>query len=142
MIIITSPDNKVTKDAAALAEKKYRDAAGCYIVEGPNLIREALKQGIKLRSIFFGSSDINSGVRAKELNQIKDLALTMDEHINIYSLSREAFLKIAQTDTPQGILAIAEKKIYTEENFFKESTENVLVLDRIQDPGNLGTLLR
>ncbi len=142
MINITSPDNKIVKDAAALAEKKRRDLAGCYVVEGPNLIREALKQGVKLRSVFFEQTGGESASREEELAQLISLAAGSNLPMELYALSREAFSKIAQTDTPQGVLAVAEKKNDTEEDFFKAKAGNVLVLDRIQDPGNLGTLLR
>lgn len=142
MINITSSNNKVVKEAAALAEKKHRDTAGCYVVEGPNLLKDALNQGIVLRSIFFEEPQTIHVNREKEWAQIQSLAQGSSRRIEIFSLSREAFSKIAQTETPQGVLAVAEKKKTTEEDIFKVKGGNVLVLDRIQDPGNLGTLLR
>lgn len=142
MINITSSNNKAVKDAAALAEKKHRDAAGCYIVEGPNLIKDALAQGVVLRTIFFQQQETMNAGREEEWTQIRALAFESSRPIQIFSLSREAFGKIAQTETPQGVLAVAEKKKTTEEDIFKVKGGNVLVLDRIQDPGNLGTLLR
>ncbi|NCB41185.1 MAG: RNA methyltransferase [Clostridia bacterium] len=140
MVSILSSDNSIVKNAAKLAAKKYRDELACYIAEGPNLIREAMQQGIELRSLFFLDDSSMPDSRVEELNKLKAKASEMN--IATYSLRAEAFLKIAQTDNPQGVLAVVKKKSYSKETFFYDPMGNVLVLDRVQDPGNIGTLLR
>lgn len=140
MISINSPDNITIKEAARLAVKKYRDEQSRYIAEGPNIIREAIDQGITLRALFFLDSRTMTDSRLPELRQLKNKA--SESKIQTYLLSAEAFSKIAQTDTSQGVLAIVDKRKYTEEEFFSEKDGNILVLDRVQDPGNIGTLLR
>lgn len=140
MISINSPDNITIKEAAKLAVKKYRDEQSCYIAEGPNIVGEAMDQGITLRALFFVDNKMMPAARLAELHQLKTKAA--QSNTQTYLLSGEAFSKIAQTDTSQGVLAIVDKRKYTEEEFFKEKNGNVLVLDRVQDPGNIGTLLR
>jgi len=140
MVSILSPDNSIVKNAAKLAAKKHRDESACYIAEGPNLIREAMQQGIELCSLFFLEDHSMPDSRAEELNKLQGKAFEMK--INTYSLGDEAFSKVAQTDNSQGALAIVKKKIYSKETFFYDPTGNILVLDRVQDPGNIGTLLR
>ena len=140
MISINSPDNITIKDAAKLSVKKYRDEQACYIAEGPNIIREAIEQEIALRALFFVDSKTIPDSRKSELRQLTTKAAEIG--VITYLLRADAFSRIAQTDTSQGVAAIVEKRKYTEEEFFKKKGGNILVLDRVQDPGNIGTLLR
>ena len=135
-IEIHSKDNKTVKLAASLSGKKYRDALGAYLIEGPNLVREALQQGVRIKFIFTGAGALS---QQKELEDILTLAENSDSAICV--LSEDCFEKIATTGNSQGIAAMAEKPRWQPEDLFYDGSD-VLVLDRIQDPGNLGTLLR
>ena len=134
-IEIHSKDNKTVKLAASLSGKKYRDALGAYLIEGPNLVREALQQGVSIKFIFTGAGALGQ----PEIEEILQLAENSDSAVCV--LSEDCFGKIASTSNSQGIAAMAEKKVFHPEDLFFDGS-NVLVLDRIQDPGNLGTLLR
>ncbi|MBQ2218124.1 MAG: RNA methyltransferase [Firmicutes bacterium] len=135
-IEIHSKDNKTVKLAASLAEKKHRDAMGAYLIEGPNLVREALQQGVRIQFIFTGAGALN---QQQEIQDILSLAEDSDSAVCV--LSEDCFAKIATSQTPQPIMAVAEKRTWQMRDVFSPGG-NVLVLDRIQDPGNLGTLLR
>ena len=135
-IEIHSKDNKTVKLAASLAEKKHRDALGAYLIEGPNLVREALQQGVRIQFIFTGAGALN---QQQEIQEILSLAEVSDSAVCV--LSEDCFAKIATSQTPQPIMAVAEKRTWQLRDVFSPGG-NVLVLDRIQDPGNLGTLLR
>ena len=135
-IEIHSKDNKTVKLAASLSGKKYRDALGAYLIEGPNLVREALQQGVRIKFIFTGAGALS---QQKELEDILKLAENSDSAICV--LSEDCFEKVTATSTSQGIAAMAEKPVWQKGDLFSPGS-NVLVLDRIQDPGNLGTLLR
>jgi len=131
---ITSKDNSIIKEVASLQEKKYRDKLGLYLVEGPNLVKETMNYGGRPRFIFtkVGASD--------EVQEIAGLAETTS---TVYELTEDVFMKISDTQNPQGIIAVVEKKEYTSQSFFESVADgNVLVLDRLQDPGNVGTLIR
>ena len=141
-MLITSQDNRRVRQALSLNARKHRDTTGLYLVEGPNLIREALQQNVILHSLFFMSEDALPRMRIEELDAVRKIAEAGENPPEIRFLGRDIFQKIAQTQTPQGVLAIAEKSLYAEQDFFTPAGGNVLVLDRIQDPGNLGTLLR
>ena len=132
---ISSSENRIIKQAASLSEKKYRDSLGLYLIEGPNFIRDALKYGGGLRFIF-----MKAGASSKELGEIEALAEKNGPAVTI--LSGSAFEKICSTQTSQGVVAVAEKRICTEDEFFGKKDACILVLDRVQDPGNLGTMLR
>lgn len=134
-IEIHSKDNKTVKLAASLSEKKYRDELGAYLIEGPNLVREALQQGVSIKFIFTGAGALGQ----PEIEEILALAESSDSAVCV--LSEDCFEKIASTAHSQGIAAVAEKREWQIGDVFQDHS-NVLVLDRIQDPGNLGTLLR
>ena len=135
-IEIHSKDNRTVKLAASLSEKKHRDALGAYLIEGPNLVREALQQGVNVKFIFTGAGALR---QQKELEDLLKLAEHSDSAVCV--LSEDCFEKVTATATSQGIAAMAEKPVWRKEDLFSAGSR-VLVLDRIQDPGNLGTLLR
>ena len=136
MQVLSSKDNRIIKEAASLSEKKYRDQSGLYLVEGPNPVLEAFMHGGRPRFIF-----IKAGAESAEISKVGELAEKCASAV--YELTGDVFAKVSQTDTPQGLIAVMEKKTYGADEFFKAvGSKNVLVLDRIQDPGNMGTLLR
>ncbi|MBR5641095.1 MAG: RNA methyltransferase [Firmicutes bacterium] len=135
-IEIHSKDNRTVKLAASLSEKKYRDALGAYLIEGPNLVREALQQGVNVKFIFTGAGALDQQTERSEI-----LELAENSGSAVFVLSEDCFEKVTATSTSQGIAAVAEKRGWQAGDVFTDRA-NVLVLDRIQDPGNLGTLLR
>ena len=131
-MLISSKDNRIIKDAVKLREKKYRDASGCFLIEGPGAVREAAQQGGRLRFIF-----TRAGASISEA----DLGLS-GQVPAVYETTDDVFARLSDTETPQGVVAVAEKPVWREADIFSEEDANVLVLDRVQDPGNMGTLLR
>ena len=133
---ISSPENRIVKEAASLAEKKYRDRLGLFFLEGPNLVREAMQQGGRVRFIF-----TRAGAASPEITALIDEAEA--KGLAVYELAESLFAKVTLTQTPQDIAAVAEKRQTEAGGFFEEVKDGcVLVLDRLQDPGNAGTLVR
>lgn len=141
MKLITSGENQIYKAAAQLKQKKYRDEQKKYLIEGPNLIREALQNGGEIETIIRSSEFPVEDFESEKI----DPALTDAE---VAVMTSGLFRKLSDTETPQGILAIVRKKVCTEEEFFSGNSagaynnSNIIVLDRLQDPGNIGTILR
>lgn len=138
MKLITSGDNQIYRAAALLKQKKYRDEQNQYLIEGPNLIREAQQNGGMIERIL-RSEDFTEDLMIREA-----IAPTLAD-LETVVLSPALFRKLSDTETPQGILAVVKKPEYTEDEFFatgRNGSANVLVLDRLQDPGNIGTILR
>ena len=136
MNIISSPENRIVKEAASLAEKKYRDRYGLFLLEGPNLVREAMQQGGRVRFIF-----TLAGADDAEIRSIAEEAESSG--LAVYELAESAFAKVPLTQTPQAVAAVAEKRQMCAAEFFEKAEDGcLLVLDRLQDPGNVGTLLR
>lgn len=119
-MVITSSDNPKIVQAAKLFQKKYRDRTGCYIIEGVRLVSDAIKHGAKVREIFVQESAAN--------------AIPFDD---VTVVSDKVFSKLCETVNSQGVVAVVEKP----ERAFSPCG-NSLILDGLQDPGNVGTLIR
>jgi len=117
MEVITSLDNKRIKNASKLLNKKYRDEEAKFLIEGEHLVEEAYKAGILL-----------------EVFMCEDMDMKLD--VPTTYVTYDVIKKLSNTVNPQRIVGVAKK---LEE---KELGNKILVLDDIQDPGNLGTIIR
>ena len=132
MQVITSKDNEIIKNIKKLKDKKYRDEENKFIVEGIKMVKEAIIETVKIDKIIVCEDCVNDGTIEKEL--LYEIA-----KYNCIYVSKKVFDSITDVSNPQGILAVIEKN--TEENI-SYNEDVILVLDGIQDPGNLGTILR
>ena len=138
MKVITSPDNKKVKTCQQLGLRKYRDRTGLYLAEGPSLLQEALAAGSDIREVFVeeGSQDAFESLLHTLRDQRPDLEPAL--------LDKKLFSSLAQTEASQGILTVLAKP-HREGKALEEvldSSANLVVLDRLQDPGNIGTIIR
>lgn len=115
-MVYESIDNEKIKEIAKLKDKKYRKASGLFLIEGEHLILEAYKNGYLKKVIKLESTNFDLDV----------------ETINV-STKVLKYLSTLETPTIIGIAKQKEDKI---------EGNRVLVLDNIQDPGNLGTIIR
>lgn len=132
---ITSVENQIYKTAVQLKQKKYRDEQKRYLIEGPNLICEALNHGGEIEMIISREDCYDEDLHCGGAGLAQAGA-------EVAVLSSGLFHKLSDTETPQGIMAIVKKRVYSEEEFFAPGHPNIIVLDRLQDPGNIGTILR
>ena len=118
-MLITSLDNERIKKYRKLHDKKYRDRLNLFLVEGWHLVLEAYQAGI-----------------------IEEVILTENVSCELVVpkvyVTKEIIKKITEVDTPVPILALCHKM----KNSYPEMGKRILMLDGIQDPGNLGTILR
>ncbi len=130
---IDSPQNPtLQRIRRLLADASARRKEGVCVVEGPRLMGEALRAGRVTQAVLTAEY----GAAADEEALARDLN---DRRIPIVRVSARAMRSLADTDTPQGILGLAK----TTGNIAKAVTPGLeLALDSVQDPGNLGTLLR
>lgn len=130
MKTITSKDNPLYKAACRLTRKKYRDETGMYLIEGVKPLEDALQLGIGIRNIF--------------IREDRDVPETFPAEKSSL-LDRGLFEKLSATETSQGVIATADKNIADISCFsgrMENSSGNVAILDRLQDPGNVGTIIR
>ena len=123
MRIIRSLQNEQIKNYAKLKEKKYRDESGLFIVEGDHLVRMALEANCLITLL----------VAEEALENYLDI---IDEERTII-VTESIINKLSFTKTPQNVIGIAKQNTYD-----KRDVKRVLVLDTLQDPGNVGTLIR
>ena len=133
MQTITSKDNELIKHIRKLKDKKYRDESNEYVVEGVKLVEEAVKENAKIKQIIV----CEDTTRTYEIPTHIMLEIARYECI---SVSNKIFNIITQVTNPQGIMAIIEKN--AQDAQLDYSQDIIVVLNDVQDPGNLGTILR
>tara|TARA_R110002072_G_scaffold182826_1_gene339034 strand:+ start:794 stop:1558 length:765 start_codon:yes stop_codon:yes gene_type:complete len=114
--------NKEEKIIRSLKQKKYRDALGLFVVEGEKGVLEALASDFKV----------------KQLVSVEPVNLEINEEVELIQCSKLQMDKLSSLKTAPGILALVE----FQKNDLSVSNTITLVLDNVQDPGNLGTILR
>ena len=130
---ISSKDNSLIKHIKKLKEKKYRQQYGEYVVEGLKLIKEAINENAKISKIIICESEDNTEMIENHLRyEIARFDCVLVPH-NI-------FKTLSDVETPQGIMAIIEKSHASKKIDF--NIDIIVALDDVQDPGNLGTILR
>lgn len=128
--MITSTGNKRVKELTQLVKKaKERRNRGVFVVEGKKMYKEAPKDWV--REIYVSESFLAEPENQKIL-----------EACDYEVLSDNVFASVSDTVTPQGILSVIEMPHYGKEQFFSKENGLYLVLESIQDPGNLGTMFR
>ena len=133
MQVITSKDNEFIKEIRKLKDKKHRDEKNEFIIEGIKLIEEAIVEKAKIKTIVVCEECMKDG--AMDKNVLYEIA-----KYNCIYVSEKVFKLLTDVSNPQGILAVIEKNGKEDEINYNEDI--IVVLDGIQDPGNLGTILR
>ena len=133
--MITSLHNKEIKETAALlARKKERDRRGLFVVEGPKMFGEAPME--RIERVYLTQS-----AAAQMYEKYGDRL----SGLSCETVSDEVFVKMSDTKTPQGILCLVRQQHYNIEEILRENKEKqmlFIILEDIQDPGNLGTIFR
>jgi TrmH family RNA methyltransferase len=129
-MITSNQNSKIQKTRALLQQSKERKISDLFVVEGVRLFEEAMRANWEMDFILYSDNLSTRGLEL--LNQAEERKIAIDEIP--FSLMR----KVADTEHPQGIIAVVHQKkapIPRPLNF-------VLICDSISDPGNLGTILR
>lgn len=130
MIIINSKENKYIKELKKLKEKKYRDKLNLFLIEGYRFAEEAFKSKQEILYVILDEKE--------EQKFYESFKTYLNENTTVLLTASELFKELCDTMTPQGILLVARKKKNVE-----SYEKGIYVLaDRIQDPGNLGTIIR
>lgn len=134
-LMIISEKNDIIKHVKALKLKKYRLKHRQFIVEGLRAINECLHHRVLVH--YFLYSD-----RLKKIKDGDELLSKIVMNKNAYRISENLFLKLSGTENPQGIMAVVEMPEYTLKDLDYKKNLFFVVLDRLQDPGNMGTIIR
>lgn len=120
--MITSTKNETVKRWMKLHKKKYREQYGQFLLEGEHLVEEAIKSDWEVSELI--------------IREDRDIH-TWEDDYRITVVSHQVFQALTETPTPQGVMAVITMK----DNVINP-LKKLLVLDNVQDPGNVGTMIR
>ncbi|WP_434282797.1 TrmH family RNA methyltransferase [Clostridium botulinum] len=130
--MISSKDNKLIKELRKLREKKYRAQNKSFIIEGFRFFEEALKSNSSVNKVF---------IEEKSVNKLEELykKYNINNDIETYVVNYSVLKSIGNTENPQGIVSVI--------NYFKKEKLDLqngfyILVDKVQDPGNMGTIIR
>lgn len=134
---ITSRHNEHIKFLKRFNRKKCRDQEGCFLAEGVKVIEEALHAGWEVRALLYTSELVRYSRGVALLDTARASGAELRETVE------HVLADVADTKTPQGVVALITKPRYELSLLSSgRGTPLVVVLDGIQDPGNLGTIIR
>lgn len=129
-MFIESKDNNLFKNTKKLKERKNRNKSSQYIIEGFRLVQEAFKANV----------DVDYLIVTKDGSEKIDEYLEnhITENMKIYEISDNLFKELISTENPQGILAVINMNMLQ----MQANGSFYVLCDKLQDPGNLGTIIR
>jgi TrmH family RNA methyltransferase len=133
---VTSLSNPLVKDLKALALKKFRDQQNAFIAEGLKLVIDALDLGWRVRTLVFAKSAL--GNPAVE----KVAARTVAAGGDVLEVSEKILAAVTRRDNPQTVIGVFEQRFAKLADITPGPGDVWVALDRVRDPGNLGTVLR
>lgn len=133
---ITSLQNPRVKQLVRLRERRDRDEAGLFLVEGYREIRRAMEKGLPFKEVYFSPAWFLGENEPALLEQARAAGA------QLFELSKEAFAKVAYRERPDGLLGLAPQWKRTLADLTLGPAPFLLVCESIEKPGNLGTILR
>ncbi|ACX51686.1 tRNA/rRNA methyltransferase (SpoU) [Ammonifex degensii KC4] len=135
MLTVLGKHNPRVKALLRLAQKKGREKAGEFLVEGPHLVAEALRHG-KVRALYL-TPEFASSPEGEELIRKAEA-----RKVEVFGLAPQLLARAADTATPQGVLAVVEMPSASLPSLLQVELPLLVIVDGLQDPGNLGTIVR
>ena len=133
---VTSLANPIVKDIKALMNKKAREETGSFIAEGLKLIIDALELGWMIRTLIYSKA-----AKGKPLVE-KVAAKTVASGGLVLEVSEKVMASIVRRDNPQMVAGVFEQRWRPLADVKPKKGETYVALDRVRDPGNLGTIIR
>lgn len=136
--MITSIKNPEVKFLRSLKRKKYREREKMFVLEGIRIIEDALADQASFYRVFYSQMLESNSRGIRLLNQLKALG------VKAIQLDDKLFNEVADTETPQGIIAILHQPDFELEDILAQKRQypHLVMLNGVQDPGNMGTILR
>ena len=137
--MITSTSNQQMKQVSLLLKKaKERKNTNSFVVEGPRMVVEAPVESLK--AVYVAESFDNNAENKALLQELKDKCTQANAIYEI--VADNVFKSVSDTQTPQGIMAVVSMPEYELSDLLAGENTHLLILESIQDPGNLGTMVR
>lgn len=131
---VTSRENEYFKLARSLDTSKGIRESGLFIIEGPKMLDEALQTTITIHSV---TINVRNADKFSGLIQICE-----KRHIPVYTMPEAMITQVCGTETPQGLFALVDAPSFKLPEELNMLGNRVVALDGVQDPGNMGTILR
>ncbi len=135
-IMITAKDNEKIKYTKSLLKTKNRNKECKFIIEGYRILTLAIECSADLEYVFINEDFENKEEHIEFLNTLKE------KNIKTYKTTNKIFNDLVDTESTQGILGVVKFTQKNIEENLNDENRFVLILDRIQDPGNMGTIIR
>ena len=134
--LITSASNQEIKRLRSLHERKYRKQTGWFLAEGLRICTEALQQGFAPKRLLY-EEDRNRDPLISNL-----ISACEKEGGRVLPVTRSLLVKVSNKDNPQTVIGAYAQFATSFSNIIEEKIRCWVALDRIRDPGNLGTIIR
>lgn len=133
---VTSLANPIVKSIRALAQRKHRDETKSFLAEGQKLAIDALDGGWTVRTLVFAKA-------ARGNASVEKLAArVVASGGDVLEVSAKVLEAITRRDNPQAVVAVVGQRFTPLEKLAPEAGDVIVALDRVRDPGNLGTVIR
>jgi len=117
-----------------IGRRRSRSESGQFVFEGPTLLREALACSYPIEAVFFDHD---------ESEALAPLRAAVADRAEVHSLAKGVLAKVADASAPQGVIVVAPRPRFDLTTFLESEPRGlVYVLDRINDPGNAGAIIR
>jgi TrmH family RNA methyltransferase len=133
---ITSTSNSRIKEAVRIRERTSAKGHDLFVVEGPKIVGMALQAGAQFHQVFFTDHFATKKEGETLLRQLSE------KTADICRVADHVFVKLSDTATPQGIAAVASYPVLSLDKISPGASSLYATLDGVQDPGNLGTIIR
>jgi TrmH family RNA methyltransferase len=132
---ITSKDNGAVKYLRSLSDPKQRKKEQAFPIEGVKMVEEALRSGTGVKMVVAAPSLVQH--HGKSI-----LKLAENHSAEILWISDKLMDEVAETKTPQPVMAVVQMKEHSENELFAHGSKLIVICHQLQDPGNLGTIIR
>lgn len=132
---VTSKENSAVKYLRSLSDPKQRKKEQAFLIEGIKMVEEALRGGTGVKMVVAAPSLVQH--HGKNI-----LKLAETRSVDILWVSEKLMDAVAETKTPQPVMAVVQMKEHVENELLAHGSKLVVICHRLQDPGNLGTIIR
>lgn len=133
---VTSLTNPIVKDLRSLALKKFRDQQGVFLAEGLKLVIDALDLGWTIKTLVYSKAGKGNSL----VEQVA--ARTVAKGGDVLEVNEKIISAITRRDNPQMVVGVFQQNLHALSSVRPEGNDVFVALDRVRDPGNLGTIIR
>jgi TrmH family RNA methyltransferase len=132
---ISSKDNSTIKELRVLTDPKHRKKAQSFLIEGVKMVEEALRDNTGVTMVIAAPALVQHHGKGV-------LKLAESRSIDVLWISDRLMDTLSESKTPQPVMAVVKMKTHSEESLLANNAGLIIIAHQLQDPGNLGTIIR